>query len=217
MVHAPFTFYYGGYDFPRIWLLFSHIVRYGIGAMMMAIIAPPIFSLWRKRAVHGPKDTPGGGFRFPPPGPPLETTQRKGPRPLPLETIPESRGSGSGKRSRGYRQAPTTIDTVRRGPSGIKYGNLRPRPTQKAGIFNRSLFLSQKSVFLFHRARRIFFLQKENGGRICQPSSWLQSTPHSENPNIIHCAPAATAGRNTAAAGGHRPPWPAPPRRRPPE
>ena len=148
---------------------------------MMAIIAPPIFSLWRKRAVHGPKDTPGGGFRFPPPGPPLETTQRKGPRPLPLETIPESRGSGSGKRSRGYRQAPTTIDTVRRGPSGIKYGNLRPRPTQKAGIFNRSLFLSQKSVFLFHRARRIFFLQKENGGRICQPSSWLQSTPHSEN------------------------------------
>ena len=32
-----------------------------------------------------------------------------------------------------------------------------------------------QTFFLFHRARRIFFLmpQKENGGRICQPSPWL--------------------------------------------
>ena len=44
--------------------------------------APPIFSPWRKRAVHGPKDTPGGGFRSPPPGPPLQTTQRGGCGPL---------------------------------------------------------------------------------------------------------------------------------------
>ena len=44
--------------------------------------APPIFSPWRKRAAPGPKDTPGGGFRSPPPGPPLQTTQRGGCGPL---------------------------------------------------------------------------------------------------------------------------------------
>ena len=32
--------------------------------------------------MHGPKDTPGGGFRSPPPGPPLQTTQRGGCGPL---------------------------------------------------------------------------------------------------------------------------------------
>ena len=49
----------------------------------------------------------------------------------------------------------------------------------------------------------------ENGGCICQPSSWL-SLPRPGLDAIAHphCGPAATAGLNTASAAGHWPPWP---------
>ena len=136
---------------------------------MMAGIAPPIFSLWRKRAVHGPKDTPGGGFRFPPPGPPLETTQRKGLRPLPLETIPEDRGSGSGKKSRVCRFCTLILAAVRRVLSAIRYSRAVPAPNASTEIFRRKSLSTTKSDFLLDRARPVFFFKKkENGGCIAR-------------------------------------------------
>ena len=72
--------------------------------------------------------------------------------PGPADATPALQGSASGKRSRGVR----TLQT--HAPS-----------TPRAGICLESGTLPQRETFfLFHRARRIFFLmsQKENGGCI---------------------------------------------------
>ena len=55
-------------------------------------------------------------------------------------------------------------------PNRSRHRYVDPRRARRATAPERV-----QTFFLFHRARRIFFLmsQKENGGRICQPSSWL--------------------------------------------
>ena len=58
-----------------------------------------IFSFEKRMSPRPPKEKRGGDFDFPPH--PLETTQRGGLRPSPLETPLRMRGSGSGERSRG--------------------------------------------------------------------------------------------------------------------
>ena len=49
-----------------------------------------------------------------------------------------------------------------------------------------------------------FAKTKKNGGCIAQPSSWLSlPCPGMDAMEHPHCGPAATAGPNTASAGGH--------------
>ena len=59
-----------------------------------------IFSFEKRMSPRPPKEKRGEISIFPPPHP-LETTQRGGLRPSPLETPLRMRGSGSGERSRG--------------------------------------------------------------------------------------------------------------------
>ena len=61
--------------------------------------AKGIFSFEKRMSPRPPKEKRGGISIFPPH--PLETTQRGGLRPSPLETPLRMRGSGSGERSRG--------------------------------------------------------------------------------------------------------------------
>ena len=185
--------------------------------MMMAGIAPPIFSLWRKRAVHGPKDTPGGGFRFPPPGPPLETTQRKGPRPLPLETIPPEPGQRQRKEKQGA--SSSTHDHWHCSSRAARYQIRKPPPAPNAESRNlqpQSLSKSKKCFSFPPGAAHFLFTKRKWGAHMPAIIMAAIHPPFGES-KIIRCVPVATADRNTAAAGGRWPPWPAPPRRRPPE
>ena len=132
--------------------------------------APPIFSPWRKRAVHGPKDTPGGGFRSPPPGPPLQTTQSGGCGPL-FGNTPS--GAAAGREAGRFDKHPRNLrkrDNLRhkRGWRGALQ-----RTRMELGKIAES-WLSTVRIpklarsgkfglggFFFHRARRILFRQDE--------------------------------------------------------
>ena len=132
--------------------------------------APPIFSPWRKRAVHGPKDTPGGGFRSPPPGPPLQTTQRGGCGPL-FGNSPH--GAAAGREAGRFERHPRNLK---------KRHNLRHKHGWRGALQRTRMELGKlaeswlsavripklartgkfgRSGFFFHRARRILFRQDE--------------------------------------------------------
>ena len=140
--------------------------------------------LWRKGP--SPLDPhPKHGGRHPSPMPPRGTKGRDC-GPSPLETPPGvGRGSGSGKRSRGR---PICNTCVRRtfwcgGRTDLRFEYSAAgrsvsslvgsawRPTSVLGELTDKAVNSSLIFFLFHRARRIFFLmsQKENGG--CVPAA----------------------------------------------
>ena len=106
----------------------------------------------------------------------------------PLETPLRMRGSGSGERSRGCPLCdPTNAMPANAGTHSGHLGTFSAagrrllifvgspyRPLLRMGELAASTVNSSLTFFLFHRARRIFFLmsQKENGGCIlCGPQS----------------------------------------------
>ena len=154
---------------------------------------PRGYSLLKRECPPGPlKRNAGGDFDFPPH--PLETTQRGGLRPFPLETLlgrrrrasPLETPLGDGERQRkegqraSYLQPRCVADFLVWGCSSgwSRYsatGRRLPdlvgsawRPAPVLGELTVSSVNSSLTFFLFHRARRIFFLmsQKENGGCI---------------------------------------------------
>ena len=110
-----------------------------------------------------------GGISISPPHP-LETTQRGGLRPSPLETPLRMRGSGSGKRSRGCPictlRFDATISTAYKAGQALHPARDLVRNSSPAQQFSQNPFPPnlhlcaslEQTLFLFHRARRIFFL-----------------------------------------------------------
>ena len=113
---------------------------------------PPIFSPWRKRVAPRPKDTAGGGFRFPPPAPPLETTQRGGQRPSPLDSPP---GGANPRRSphEGVAERNARKEKQRQVLSCTRTDALIP----SASGFRRA----PQSAFFLYRARHVLFGQDQ--------------------------------------------------------
>ena len=86
-----------------------------------------------------------------------------------------------------------------------------PQTCPHGQVWTKRLFLPPCTAHSFSPRR------KRMGGCIAQPSSWLSlPCPGMDAMEHPHCGPAATAGPNTASAGGHWPPWPGRRRHPPP-
>ena len=175
---------------------------------------------FEKRSVppRPPKRNPGG-FRFPPG--PLETTQRGGAAAPPLWIPLPGFRTGSAERSgeRGANGKALTMTTtkdaarcqMRAAPIPVPQGYSAPGGNQssfcridshdpRTQAKKAQSAVLRKTFFLFHRARRIFFLmfQKENGGA---------SPPGEAGPSPVPRRGAKTPSRARGAKGPVSAPW----------
>ena len=155
---------------------------------------------------------------FPPPGPPLQTTQRGGCGPL-FGNSPSGAAAGReaerfdkhpGMRCHGTACGISVGGEARYSAPGWNWASLRkagyqpshPQTCPHGQVWTKRLFLPPCTAHSFspRRKRMGGALPSHHHGCHFRVQVWTLFT--------LHCAPAATAAPNTASAGGHWPPWP---------